>query len=94
MRNPRTGWLLLSPTLIILLIFGFVPFLYVLFVGFNQWNIFSAEDGLVFNGLDNFRRLVFDQDFLNSVGLTAEVRSLRDFHPGHPRLLAGAVVDA
>ena len=31
---------------------------------------FSAEDGLLFNGLDNFRRLVFDADFLTSVGLT------------------------
>ena len=70
MRDTRTGWLLLSPTLIILLIFGFAPFLYVLFVGFHQWNIFSADDGLVFNQLDNFRRLVFDADFLHSVGLT------------------------
>ena len=72
MRNPRTGWLLLSPTLIILFIFGFIPFLYVLFVGFNEWNIFAAKDGLEFTGLDNYRRLVFDDNFLTSISLTLQ----------------------
>ena len=70
MRNPRTGWLLLSPTLLILFIFGFIRFLYLLFVGFNEWNIFAAKDGLEFTGLDNYRRLVFDGDFLTSISLT------------------------
>jgi len=70
LRNPRTGWLLLSPTLIILIIFGFMPFLYVLVVGFFDWNVFAAEDGMRFNGLGNYRRLVFDDLFLLSVGLT------------------------
>lgn len=72
MRNPRTGWLLLSPTLLILFIFGFIPFLYVLFVGFNEWNIFAAKDGLEFTGLDNYRRLVFDDNFLTSISLTLQ----------------------
>jgi len=72
MRNPRTGWLLLSPTLLILFIFGFIPFLYVLFVGFNEWNIFAADDGLKFAGLDNYRRLVFDENFLTSISLTLQ----------------------
>ena len=72
MRNPRTGWLLLSPTLIILFIFGFIPFLYVLFVGFNKWNIFAADNSLKFAGLDNYRRLVFDDNFLTSISLTLQ----------------------
>ena len=72
MRNPRTGWLLLSPTLLILFIFGFIPFLYVLFVGFNEWNIFAADNSLKFAGLDNYRRLVFDDNFLTSISLTLQ----------------------
>lgn len=72
MRNPRTGWLLLSPTLLILFIFGLIPFLYVLFVGFNEWNIFAADNSLKFAGLDNYRRLVFDDNFLTSISLTLQ----------------------
>ncbi len=70
MRSNRTGWLLLSPTLIILFIVGVLPFLYVLFVGFFDWNVFAAQEGMSFAGVNNYRRLVFDDDFLTSVGLT------------------------
>ncbi|MCA9888371.1 MAG: sugar ABC transporter permease [Anaerolineae bacterium] len=63
--------MLLAPSIIILFIFGFIPFIYVLVVGFNEWNIFAATEGLRFSGLDNYRRLVFDADFLDSVRLTA-----------------------
>jgi multiple sugar transport system permease protein len=71
-RSNRIGWLLLSPTLIILFIVGLVPFLNVLYVGFFDWNIFSAEKGMFFAGVNNYRRLVFDADFLKSLGLTAQ----------------------
>lgn len=70
MRSNRMGWGLLAPTLIILTIFGLVPFFYVIYVGFFQWNIFSAEAGMHFAGAENFRRLVFDSEFLNSVRRT------------------------
>lgn len=70
MRSNRTGWLLLSPTLIVLLLFGVLPFVYVLYVGFHDWNVFSARAGMVFAGVNNYRRLVFDDPFLHSVGLT------------------------
>lgn len=70
MRSKRTGWLLLSPTLIILFIVGFLPFVYVLWVGFHDWNIFAVREGMSWAGVNNYRRLVFDNDFLNSLGLT------------------------
>jgi multiple sugar transport system permease protein len=70
MRSNRTGWLLLSPTLIILFVVGFLPFFYVLWVGFHNWNIFAAREGMFWAGVDNYRRLVFDNDFLTSMGLT------------------------
>ena len=64
------GWGLLAPTLIVLVITGLLPFLYVIYVGFFDWNIFSAKVGLIFAGSENYRRLVFDADFLNSLGRT------------------------
>jgi multiple sugar transport system permease protein len=70
MRSKRTGWLLLSPTLIILFLFGVLPFLYVVYIGFFDWNVFSARSGMQFAGVNNYRRLVFDQTFLNSLWLT------------------------
>ena len=64
------GWGLLAPTLIVLAFVGILPFLYVVYVGFFQWNVFSAEEGMVFNGLGNYRALVFDESFLDSLGHT------------------------
>lgn len=69
MRSNRVGWLLLSPTLLILFIVGIVPFIYVLYVGYFDWNIFSQTD-MTFVGVDNYRRLVFDVRFLDALWVT------------------------
>ena len=70
MRSNKTGWLMLAPSLLILGIFGIMPFFYVLFVAFHQWNPFGTNYEMVYNGAKNFRRLVFDKEFLLSVALT------------------------
>lgn len=70
MQSNRLGWILLAPTLLILFAFGVLPFVYVLWVSFHQWNPFAVNPNMVFNGADNFRKIVFDTDFLNSVGVT------------------------
>ena len=70
MKSNRLGWGFLSPTLIILAITGFLPFLYVLYIGFFDWNIFAAQKGLIYTGANNYRRLVFDVDFLRSLWYT------------------------
>jgi len=70
MRPTRTGWGFLTPTFIILIITGFLPFLFVLYVGFFDWNVFAAVPGLHFAGVENYRRLVFDNGFLQSLWRT------------------------
>jgi multiple sugar transport system permease protein len=70
MRSSRAGWALLTPTLIILFITGVLPFLYVIYIGFFDWNIFSAKAGMVFAGVNNYRTLVFDSEFLAAMGRT------------------------
>jgi multiple sugar transport system permease protein len=70
MKPKRLGWLLLSPTLIILFLTGVVPFLYVLWVGFFDWNTVSFSGSMSWAGVENYRRLVFDQSFLDSLGRT------------------------
>jgi len=64
------GWTLLSPTLIILALVGFLPFFYVLFVSLFDWNPFSNQLGMQWAGVNNFRRLVFDGAFLDSLWRT------------------------
>jgi len=64
------GWGLLAPTLIILGVMGLLPFFYVLVVGFFDWNVFSQTGRPVWAGANNFRRLVFDVEFLSSMGRT------------------------
>lgn len=71
MRSNTLGWLLLAPTLLILVLFGVVPFLYVIWVSFHQWNPFGANPDMIPNGADNYRQLVFDAGFLASLGVTA-----------------------
>ncbi|MCL4249768.1 MAG: sugar ABC transporter permease [Anaerolineae bacterium] len=70
MRKTRTGWLLLAPSMIILFVVGIVPFIYVLYVGFFDWNLFSASREMNFTGVDNYRQLVFDPLFLDALWVT------------------------
>jgi multiple sugar transport system permease protein len=60
----------LTPTLIILGITGILPFLYVIYVGFFDWNVFAAQKGLHFTWANNYRRLVFDATFLGALWRT------------------------
>lgn len=71
MRSNWLPWLLLSPTIVLLTLFGLLPFIYVLFISFHQWNPFGASADMIYNGAQNFRRLVFDGEFLYSVRQTA-----------------------
>ena len=54
MQSNKLGWILLAPTLVILFFFGVLPFLYVVFVSFHQWNPFAASPGMIFNGGGEF----------------------------------------
>ncbi len=72
MRSQRLGWGFLTPTLIILLITGLLPFFYVIYVGFFDWNVFSAQAGMRYAAANNYRRLVFDHDFLYALWLTLQ----------------------
>ena len=70
MQSKTLGWILLAPTLLILFFFGVLPFIYVVFVSFHQWNPFAVNPEMVFNGANNFRQIVFDPAFLSSIGVT------------------------
>lgn len=72
MRPKRTGWLLLLPTIIILAIFGVLPFAYVIVVGAQNWNPFAVNPNPNFAGINNYRRLVFDEAFLHSIWITLQ----------------------
>jgi multiple sugar transport system permease protein len=72
MRSPVIGWLMLAPTLLILGVFGILPFIYVLVLGFADWNTFAVDPTPRFAGVQNYRRLVFDTQFLYSLWLTVQ----------------------
>lgn len=69
-NSNRLGWILLSPSLLILGIAGLAPFFYVIYVGTQRWNIFSKERGKFFVGVQNYRDLVFDSMFLGTLNRT------------------------
>jgi len=62
------AWGLLAPTLVILFFIGLVPFLYVIYLSLFKYNIWSVQ-GMVFAGVDNFRKLMFDSSFMHSLGI-------------------------
>ena len=70
MRSQAIGWLMLAPTLLVLGVFGLGPFFYVLVTGFTEWNAFAADPTPRFAGVQNYRHLVFDEQFLYSLWLT------------------------
>lgn len=70
MQSKKLGWLLLSPTLFILGLFGIFPFIYVVWVSFHEWNPFAANPEKLFNWAANYRKVVFDAQFLASLGVT------------------------
>lgn len=70
MQSNKLGWIFLAPTLVILFFFGVLPFIYVVWVSFHSWNPFAANPEMIYNGADNFRQIVFDTEFLNSVSVT------------------------
>ena len=67
-RSQYKAWGLLAPTLVILFFVGLAPFFYVIYLSLFQYNIWSAR-GMVFAGVNNFRKLVFDSDFMHSLGI-------------------------
>ena len=68
MYSTKTAWLLLSPTLLILGVVGLVPFFYVLYISFFNWNPLGVNPEMQFVSLgDNYRNLVFDNEFIASV---------------------------
>ena len=70
MQSNKLGWLFLAPTILVLFLFGVLPFIYVLWVSFHQWNPFAANPNMIFNWADNYRAVVFDAQFLASLGAT------------------------
>ena len=66
-HKERFAWGLLAPTLVILIFIGLLPFLYALYLSFFHWNVFSRTGSLIWAGADNFRKLVFDTEFLSSL---------------------------
>ena len=67
-RSRRQAtWGMLSPTFAILVLLGIVSFFVALWLGVFQWNAISPI-GRVFTGLNNYRQLVVDQDFLSALG--------------------------
>lgn len=67
MYSTRTPWILLAPALIILGVTGLLPFIYVLYVGFFEWNPLGVSDAMKFNGVQNYRELMHDDEFLLSI---------------------------
>lgn len=62
------AWGLLAPTLVILFFIGLAPFFYVIYLSLFKYNIWSVR-GMVFAGVDNFRKLMFDSSFMHSLGI-------------------------
>ena len=69
MRVKKTQvWGLISPTLILMILIGVIPVIYVIYLSVFKYSVFS-KTGMVYVGFDNFRKLVFDASFLKSLSL-------------------------
>jgi multiple sugar transport system permease protein len=67
-RRRRDGWLMVLPTVLLILALGIYPLLYSLRLAFYSWNLQPPQKG--FNGLDNFRDALSDARLWGSLQTT------------------------
>lgn len=69
LRNSSSGWMLMSPAMIFLFIFVFIPAVYVFYLSFVRWNMLDSTPRFV--GFSNYSLMfqdpTFIQSFLNTV---------------------------
>lgn len=67
----RTPLYFLAPAVIALAVIGLYPTVFALVTSFRRYNITRAREGFPFIGLENYRRILTDQTFWDTLGLTA-----------------------
>jgi multiple sugar transport system permease protein len=66
-KEERAAYLFLLPWLVGLLLFLIIPILSSLGLSFTNWNLLNPPEWV---GLKNYREMVSDSNFLNSIGVT------------------------
>lgn len=68
-REALAAYLFLAPEVLLLILFVFVPMAYAFGLSFTQWNGFNPVK--LFVGLENYKTLLHEAEFWNSVKITA-----------------------
>jgi multiple sugar transport system permease protein len=72
--NPGYGrWtpaLFLAPAVLALLVIGIYPTIFALVTSFRRYNITRPRDGFPFIGFENYQKVLSDQTFWDTLGLT------------------------
>ncbi|MCI8280971.1 MAG: sugar ABC transporter permease [Lachnospiraceae bacterium] len=58
--ESRTAYLMLLPSFLGVVIFLILPLLFVLYLSFTQWNFAKGFQGIEFNGIENYVRMLTD----------------------------------
>lgn len=66
-RRPRTGMLFLAPTAVIVLGLFLIPLGILIYMSFTDWPLLG---GPTFNGLDNYREIATNDQFVSSIVFT------------------------
>jgi len=67
-RRPLVGFLFVLPTTVILVGLFLVPLIILIYMSFTDWGLISGYQGM--KGLDNYRALGKDQQFLGAISFT------------------------
>ena len=68
-REALTAYGMLLPDVLGLLVFVFIPIIYAFYISLHNWNGLSE---MVFIGFDNYKRMIKDQRFINSIWTTVK----------------------
>ena len=64
------GYVYLLPAMLVLLLLTLYPFLYVLNLSFQEWNLFKGMGARHYIGIRNYITIFTDPSFLHSLGIT------------------------
>jgi multiple sugar transport system permease protein len=70
-QNKITGWLFMTPTLILMAIFLVIPIIFAVVVSFTDWNGISPPREASWVGLDNYLRVLFQSGITQTDFYTA-----------------------
>lgn len=64
-KNKGVPYLMIAPSMIVFILFSFIPIFYMIYLSFHDWNFITPD--MEYVGIDNFKHLMGDPRFIQTL---------------------------